>query len=42
LMARQPQVMGTFTVPGWLWGLGWLSTAAMAAAVVVMFATWGG
>jgi len=42
LMARQPQVMGTYTVPGWLWGLGWLSTAAMAAAVVVMFATWGG
>jgi NRAMP (natural resistance-associated macrophage protein)-like metal ion transporter len=42
LMARQPKVMGKFTVPGWLWGLGWLSTAAMAAAVVVMFATWGG
>ena len=42
LMTRNPDVMGEFTVSGRLWGLGWLSTTAMAGAVVVMFATWGG
>jgi len=34
--------MGRFTLPRWLWAIGWLSTAAMAVAVVTMFATWGG
>jgi len=33
---------GGFTLPRWLWAIGWLSTAAMAVAVVTMFATWGG
>ena len=30
--------MGTFTLPRLLWAMGWLSTAAMAAAVAAMFA----
>jgi hypothetical protein len=32
-------VMGRFTLPRPLWGLGWLCTLVMAVAVVVMFAT---
>ena len=35
LMATQWQVMGAFTLPRPLWAMGWLSTAAMAVAVVV-------
>jgi Mn2+/Fe2+ NRAMP family transporter len=42
IMAMQPKVMGQFTLPRPLWVLGWLSTAAMAFAVVTMLATWGG
>ena len=42
LMTMQPKMMGRFTLPRWLWAIGWLSTAAMAVAVVTMFATWGG
>jgi Mn2+/Fe2+ NRAMP family transporter len=42
LMTMQPKIMGRFTLPRWLWAIGWLSTAAMAVAVVTMFATWGG
>jgi hypothetical protein len=34
--------MGQFTLPRPLWAVGWLATAAMIAAVVTMFATWGG
>jgi NRAMP (natural resistance-associated macrophage protein)-like metal ion transporter len=41
LMTMQPRVMGRFTLPRPLWAVGWLSTAAMAFAVVTMFATWG-
>ena len=41
IMTMQPKVMGRFTLPRPLWALGWLSTAAMAFAVVTMFATWG-
>jgi Mn2+/Fe2+ NRAMP family transporter len=40
LMAKQKKVMGTFTLPRLLWAMGWLSTAAMAVAVVIMFVTW--
>jgi NRAMP (natural resistance-associated macrophage protein)-like metal ion transporter len=41
LMASRRQVMGQFTLVPWLMSLGWLATAAMAAAAVGMFATWG-
>ena len=41
IMTMQHRVMGRFTLPRPLWAIGWLSTAAMAAAVVAMFATWG-
>jgi NRAMP (natural resistance-associated macrophage protein)-like metal ion transporter len=41
IMTMQPRVMGRFTLPRPLWAVGWLSTAAMAVAVAVMFATWG-
>ena len=41
LMTMQPKVMGPFTLPRPLWVVGWLSTAVMAVAVVIMFATWG-
>jgi Mn2+/Fe2+ NRAMP family transporter len=40
VMAMAPKVMGPFTLPPWLCGLGWLCTAVMAAAVGIMFATW--
>jgi Mn2+/Fe2+ NRAMP family transporter len=33
--------MGKFVLPLWLQILGWIATAVMAAAAVVMFATWG-
>jgi len=42
IMAMQKKVMGGFTLPRPLWAMGWLCTAAMAVAVVIMFATWGG
>ena len=42
LMTMRPEVMGAFTLPRPLWAMGWLSTAAMAIAVAVMFATWAG
>jgi Mn2+/Fe2+ NRAMP family transporter len=42
IMTMQPKIMGQFTLPRPLWILGWLSTAAMAFAVVTMLATWGG
>jgi Mn2+/Fe2+ NRAMP family transporter len=40
LMAMRPDVMGRFVLPRPLWAMGWLCTAAMAIAVVIMFATW--
>jgi NRAMP (natural resistance-associated macrophage protein)-like metal ion transporter len=40
LMTMRPEVMGRFTLPRPLWVVGWLSTTAMAIAVVLMFATW--
>ncbi|HWD67457.1 MAG TPA: divalent metal cation transporter [Caulobacteraceae bacterium] len=41
LMAVRPKIMGRFTLPWPLATLGWISTAAMAAAAVGMFATLG-
>ena len=41
LMGSHRQVMGEFTMPWPLKLFGWLATAAMATAVVVMFVTWG-
>jgi Mn2+/Fe2+ NRAMP family transporter len=41
LMASRRRVMGQFTLTPWLKALGWLATAAMAAAAFGMFATWG-
>jgi NRAMP (natural resistance-associated macrophage protein)-like metal ion transporter len=40
VMAMQKKVMGQFTLPRPLWAMGWLCTLTMAAAVVIMFATW--
>jgi Mn2+/Fe2+ NRAMP family transporter len=40
VMAMRPAIMGPFILPRPLWALGWLSTAAMAATVAAMFATW--
>jgi len=40
IMAMRKRVMGAFTLPRPLWVMGWLSTAAMAVAVAIMFATW--
>ena len=41
LMAVRRDVMGQFTIGPALRILGWLATAAMAAAAIGMFATWG-
>nr|WP_246801356.1 divalent metal cation transporter [Bradyrhizobium genosp. L] len=35
-MARRRDVMGRFVIGGWLYWLGWLSTAAMALSVIAM------
>jgi NRAMP (natural resistance-associated macrophage protein)-like metal ion transporter len=40
LMAMRADVMGSFVLPRPLWAMGWLCTAAMTAAVTIMFATW--
>jgi Mn2+/Fe2+ NRAMP family transporter len=42
LMTMRPEIMGEFILPRPLWLIGWLSTAVMALAVAVMFATWSG
>ncbi len=39
VMAMQPKVMGRFALPWPLCALGWVCTAVMAVAVVIMFAT---
>jgi NRAMP (natural resistance-associated macrophage protein)-like metal ion transporter len=41
LMSSRIEVMGEFTLPWFLRLFGWLATAAMAAAAIVMFVTWG-
>jgi NRAMP (natural resistance-associated macrophage protein)-like metal ion transporter len=38
LLAVKPEVMGSFVVKRRLWVLGWLATAAMAVAVIALFA----
>lgn len=40
VMATQRRVMGDFVLPRPLQAMGWLSTTAMAAAVIAMFVTW--
>jgi hypothetical protein len=40
IKAKQKKVMGQFILPRSLWAMGWLCTAAMAVAVVIMFVTW--
>jgi Mn2+/Fe2+ NRAMP family transporter len=42
LMTSRRDVMGEFTIGGWLRVFGWLSTAAMAACVLGMAVTWLG
>jgi Mn2+/Fe2+ NRAMP family transporter len=41
LMGSRSKVMGEFTMPWILKIFGWLATAAMALAAIVMFVTWG-
>jgi len=40
LMGSRAEVMGEFMLPWYLKLFGWLATAAMAAAAIVMFVTW--
>ena len=40
-MGSQRKVMGKFIMPWPLKIFGWLATAAMATAAVVMFVSWG-
>ena len=40
MLSMRMQVMGAFTLPRPLWVMGWLCTAVMAAATVIMFVTW--
>jgi Mn2+/Fe2+ NRAMP family transporter len=39
MMTARPNVMGEFTIRGWLRGLGWVSTGAMALCVIGMGVT---
>jgi hypothetical protein len=39
-MTAQPRVMGKFTITGWLRGLGWAATLAMALCVGGMVVGW--
>jgi NRAMP (natural resistance-associated macrophage protein)-like metal ion transporter len=41
LMAARRDVMGQFVIARWLKAIGWLATAVMLCAVIVMLATWG-
>ena len=40
LLASSPRVMGDSVIGRRLRGVGWLTTAVMAATVVAMLATW--
>jgi NRAMP (natural resistance-associated macrophage protein)-like metal ion transporter len=40
-LATRRKVMGKFAIPPALKWLGWLATLVMAAAAIIMFATWG-
>ena len=42
LMTMRRDVMGQFTLPPPLMVIGWIATSAMIAAIITMFATWGG
>jgi Mn2+/Fe2+ NRAMP family transporter len=39
LLARNPKVMGQFTLPPYLWFAGWLTTAVMVLASIGMITT---
>lgn len=41
LLGSNSRVMGEFVLSGWPRVLGWLATLVMAAAALIMFATWG-
>jgi Mn2+/Fe2+ NRAMP family transporter len=41
MLSTNARTMGTFVLPAWLKILGWLATLIMAAAAIMMFATWG-
>jgi Mn2+/Fe2+ NRAMP family transporter len=41
LMSRRREIMGKFILEPWLLVLGWMATAVMALAALVMFVTWG-
>ncbi len=41
LLGTNRRIMGTFVLPPWLKILGWIATLVMAAAAIIMFATWG-
>jgi Mn2+/Fe2+ NRAMP family transporter len=41
IVARRAHAMGNHVVRGWLLVLGWVATAVMGIAAVVMFATLG-
>jgi NRAMP (natural resistance-associated macrophage protein)-like metal ion transporter len=41
VLVRRKKVMGELVVSGWLYGLGWASTGAMALCIVGMFASLG-
>jgi len=40
LMTARSNIMGQFTIRGWLRSLGWLSTLAMALCVGGMLVSW--
>jgi Mn2+/Fe2+ NRAMP family transporter len=39
-LTMRPAIMGRFTLPRPLQAVGWVATAAMAATVAAMFASW--
>lgn len=41
MLSTNSRVMGTFALPPWLKIMGWVATLVMAAAAIIMFATWG-
>jgi len=41
MLSMNARAMGKFALPLWLQIMGWVATLVMAAAAIVMFATWG-
>jgi Mn2+/Fe2+ NRAMP family transporter len=39
MLVRKKNVMGDLTVTGWLYGLGWTSTVAMAFCIIGLLAS---